>query len=154
MRKSLFTLILAMSFFSPACQRSTQAPAEEAASIEAPTDGVFIHISHGADDAHRVLMALSMANKMADEDRNVLVYFDITGVQTVLKDAPDLTMEPFGSSRALLGALREKGVTVMACPGCLEAAGKSEADLMEGVVLAEAEPFFSFTDGRILSLDY
>ncbi len=42
----------------------------------------------------------------------------------------------------------------MACPGCHEAAGKSEADLIDGVVLADAEPFFSFTDGRILLLDY
>lgn len=154
MRKALFILLVAAPLFVSACQQATQTPAEEAVQIQAPADGVFIHISHGAENAHRVLMALSMANRMADENHNVLVYFDISGVQAVLKDAPDLEMEPFGSSRALIGALREKGVTVMACPGCLKAAGKSEADLMEGVVLADPEPFFSFTGGRILSLDY
>jgi predicted peroxiredoxin len=125
------------------------APAQEAA----PRDGVFIHISHGAEDAHRVLMALSMASMMA-EDHDVLVYFDIKGVGVVLKDAEDLTFAHFASSKTSLRALREKGVVVMACPGCLKAAGKSADDLAEGVKVADKATFFSFTKGRILTLDY
>lgn len=45
-------------------------------------------------------------------------------------------------------------VTLMACPGCLKAAGKSVGDLAPGVKVAEKEAFFSFTRGRILTLDY
>jgi predicted peroxiredoxin len=118
-----------------------------------PRDGVFIHVTHGKDDPHRVLMALSMASIMA-EDRDVLVYFDIKGIDVVLKDADDLVYSHFPSSKTQLNALPKKGVILMACPGCLKAAGKSAAQLAPGVRLAEKDAFFSFTKGRILSLDY
>ena len=116
-------------------------------------DGVFIHVSSGPEDPHRVLMALSMADLMA-EDRDVLMYFDIKGIEVLLKDADDLAYSHFASSKAALAKLLEKGVTVFACPGCLKAAGKSAADLAPGVKIAEKEKFFNFTAGRILSLDY
>jgi hypothetical protein len=57
----------------PACV-STQTP--ETVS----RDGAFIHITAGVDNPHRVAMALQMASIMA-EDRDVLVYFDIKGIQ-------------------------------------------------------------------------
>ncbi len=118
-----------------------------------PRDGVFIHISHGGDDPHRVLMALSMASIMA-ADRDVLVYFDIKGVEVVLKGADDLTYSHFPSSKKQLSTLPKKGVILMACPGCLKAAGKTPADLAPGVQVADKDTFFSFTKGRILTLDY
>lgn len=118
-----------------------------------PRDGVFIHVTHGSDDPQRVLMALSMASLMA-EDRDVLVYFDIEGVQVVLKDAEELRYKHFSSSKEQLKSLPKKGVTLMACPGCLKAAGKTEKDLTHGVEIADKDRFFSFTKGRILTLDY
>ena len=124
-----------------------------AAAAAEPRDGVFIHISHGADDPHRVLMALNMASIMA-EDHDVLVYFDIKGIEAVLKDAPDLAYAHFPSSRQQLSALPGKGVVLMACPGCLKAAGKTAADLAPGIQIADKARFFSFTKGRILTLDY
>jgi len=63
-------------------------------------------------------------------------------------------MAPFGSSRTTIAALVEAGVPVYACPGCLEAAGRTADELMPGVRLAAKEAFFDFTDGRILTLDY
>ncbi len=118
-----------------------------------PRDGVFIHISEGADDPHEVLMALNMAALMA-EDKDVLVYFDIEGVGVVLKDSPDVAFSHFPSSKQQLSTLQEKGVTLMACPGCLKAAGKTAEDLAPGIQVADKEKFFSFTKGRILTLDY
>ncbi|WP_197907487.1 DsrE family protein [Mycolicibacterium alvei] len=119
----------------------------------AARDGVFIHISHGPEDPHRVLMALNMATMMS-EDRDVAVYFDINGVNVVLADAPDLTYAQFPSSKTQIATLLSKGVPLMACPGCLTAAGKSAADLAPGIQLADKQKFFSFTNGRILTLDY
>ena len=116
-------------------------------------DGVFVHISHGSDDLHRLLMGLQMAVKMS-EDKDVLVYFDITGIQAVLKDSPDYQYSHFPGSKTQINELLSKGVTLMACPGCLKAAGKTEDDLMEGIDLADKDKFFSFTNGRILTLDY
>jgi len=116
-------------------------------------DGVFIHISHGADDPHRLLMALNMAAMMAT-DHPVLVYIDIKGVNAVLKDAPDVRFAHFPSLKTQLDELIKKGVTIMACPGCLKAAGKSPADLAPGIQVADKAKFFSFTSGRIINLDY
>lgn len=121
---------------------------------EAPArDGVFIHISHGSDDPHRLLMALNMAKMMAD-DHDVLVYFDIKAIDAVLKDASDMTYSHFPSSLTQLMNLKGKGVLLMACSGCLKAAGKTEQDLADGIRLADKKKFFSFTKGRILTLDY
>jgi predicted peroxiredoxin len=120
---------------------------------EQPRDGVFIHVSHGGDDPHRVLMALSMAGIMS-EDRDVLMYFDIKGIDVVLKSSDDLSYSHFPSSKTQLAALPKKGVILMACPGCLKAAGKTADDLAPGVQIADKDRFFSFTKGRILTLDY
>ena len=118
-----------------------------------PRDGVFLHVSHGLDKPHRVLMALNMAEIMA-ESRDVLVYFDIKGIEVVLADAPNLTFSHFPASKSQLQKLIEMGIGVYACPGCLKAAGKTPADLMPGVKAADKDAFFSFTEGRILTLDY
>lgn len=124
--------------------------AEEQAAVR---DGVFIHVSSGTENPHRVLMALKMADIMSP-DRDVLVYFDIKGVEVVLSEADDLVYAQFASSRTALKTLLDKGVEIYACPGCLKAAGRTSADLMEGVRVADKDAFFGFTQGRILSLDY
>ena len=116
-------------------------------------NGVFIHVSHGVENPHRVLMALSMANIMS-EDHDVLVYFDIKGIEVVLKDAAELTYSHFDSSKAQLTALSQKGVILMACPGCLKAHDKTAEDLAAGVKVADKKVFFSFTKGKILTIDY
>ena len=118
-----------------------------------PRDGVFIHITHGKDDPHRVLMAMQMASIMS-QDRDVLVYFDIKGVEVVLKDAKDFTYAHFPSSKRQFSILPNKGVTLMVCPGCLKAAGKTPDDLAAGIEIADKNRFFSFTKGRILTIDY
>jgi len=158
--KQLFYLFLAVMFMA-SCTQSVDETEEAQTEPEEVTveetipvkDGVFIHISSGPEEAHRVLMALSMADKMSD-DKDVIVYFDINGVFVVLNDAPDITFKEFESSKTLLQKLIDKGVVVQACPGCLKAAEKTEADLMEGIVIAEKERFFNFTEGRILTMDY
>ena len=119
----------------------------------AARDGMFIHITAGVDNPHRVAMALQMATIMS-EDKDVILYFDIKGIEVVLKDSPDIAYAQFPGSREQLAALSGKGITIMACPGCLKAAGKTEADLAEGVTVAEKSSFFNFTNGRILTLDY
>ncbi len=131
------------------CSQKVEYKAQE----EPESDGVFVHITKGPDNPHEVLMALQMAVMMA-EDKDVLVYFDIDGVHNALNDSKDITFEHFPSSKTQITKLIEMKVPVMACPGCLKAAGKSAEDLMDGVMVAEKEKFFNFTDGRILTLDY
>ena len=130
-----------------------QSAMTETAVAPPPRDGVFIHISHGTDDPHRVLMALKMAELMA-ADRDVLVYFDIHGIDVVLADSPEIEFDHFPTSHTQLARLQELEVPVFACPGCLKAAGKSPEDLAFGIQVADKDAFFNFTEGRILTLDY
>lgn len=118
-----------------------------------PRDGIFIHVSHGTDEPHRVAMALRMAEIM-QEQRDVLMYFDIKGIDACLKDAPDIQLTRMPSSKAQMQKLLGMKVTIMACPACLQAAGKTPADLVEGVQIADKDKFYTFTQGRILTIDY
>jgi len=119
-----------------------------------PRDGAFIHLSAGPENPHRVLMALKMATVMAEGKKDVLVYCDIEAVKLLVKDAPVVKHAAFDSSAEMLAKLARMNVPVRACPSCLEAAGKSPEDLLPGIQTADREEFFSFTKGRILTLDY
>lgn len=149
LRPAILTVLL-LSIVLLGCSAATPPPA----AAESPVrDGALIHISSGSAAPHRALMGLSMAATMS-ESRDVLVYCDIQAIDLVLKDSQVVVMEPFRSSDEILAKLLEKGVTVMACPSCLAKAGKTEADLKPGIRLAEADAFFNFTKGRIVTLDY
>jgi predicted peroxiredoxin len=146
MRTITFALVvLAAGLFSCQPQDNTEK--------ECPPDGVFIHLSKGPEDAHNVLMAFKMAEVMST-DKDVAMYLDIEAVHLVVKGAPDVSKEGFPSSLEQIGKLTEAGVIIQACPACLKVAGYSEEDLMDGVILADKEKFFTFTRGRILSIDY
>jgi predicted peroxiredoxin len=131
---------------------ATETPAVSA-EVAPARDGVFLHISHGAEHPQRVLMGLRMANVMA-ADKDVLVYFDVKGVEVVLKESGGISLDSFDSAATQLQGLLEKGVNVHVCPSCLAAAGKSQDDVIQGVKIADKEAFFNFTEGRILTLDY
>lgn len=154
MKKTLFALLIA-AVIASSCVKQVEKETVIASDTTAiaPRDGVFYHISSGPEDPHKVVMALKQAVMMA-EDKDVLVYFDIKGIEVVLKDAQDVSYPTFPTSKESLKLLMDKGVTILACPACLKAAGKSETDLMPGVKIAEKEKFFNFTKGRILTIDY
>ncbi len=116
-------------------------------------DGVFIHITESYGDPHRLLMPLKMATIMAD-NKDVLVYMDVHAVSILVKGAEDISMEGFESATTYIKILLEKGVSIYACPTCLQVAGFKPDDLAEGIQLAQKEKFFDFTKGRILTLDY
>lgn len=116
-------------------------------------DGVLVHIASGPDSPHRALMGLKMADTMA-KTRDVLVYFDVDGIELVLEGGPDVSHDGFPNAHAQLEALRAAKVKLLACPTCLAAAQKTKDDLRPGVEVATPEPFFDFSKGRILTLDY
>lgn len=157
MKRTLLFALLTLFLFSCAPQEKKEShdmqENEPKAACCEVKDGLFMHISSGYDNPHKVLMALKMALMMS-MDKMVVVYIDIEGVKMVLKDSKDMTFADFPPLKELLNKLIEAKVPVMACPTCLKIAGKTEADLMPGVILADKEKFFNFTKGRIVTLDY
>jgi predicted peroxiredoxin len=126
---------------------------DSAMSCCATKDGIFLHISSGYDNPHKVLMALKMAAMMA-MDKDVLVYIDIKGVDMLVKSSQDMKFKDFPTLFELLDQLAAKKVTVMACPTCLKVAGYQPEDLRPGIIIAQKDKFFNFTKGRIITLDY
>ena len=152
MKKLILPLLIAMVTVS--CIRvNGPNPTPVHIPYDTDKDGLFIHVKKGQDQAHEILMALSMATKFA-KDHDVLMYFDIEGISMVTNDAQDLNMEPFGSSDELFKELVNNGVTIFACPGCMNVHGVEASDLRSGVTVADKDEFFDFTKGRILSIDY
>jgi predicted peroxiredoxin len=119
----------------------------------ATRDGIFLHISSGYDNPHKVLMALKMAVMMS-MDKDVVVYIDIKGVEMLVKKSKDMKFKDFPTLFDLLDQLAAKKVTVMACPTCLKIAGYQPEDLRQGIIIAQKDKFFNFTKGRIITLDY
>lgn len=148
--KNLILFLLAFALIA-GCNQTIENEEEVTTNLENVKDGMFIHVT--SNDAHRVLMAMNMAD-MVSEDHDVLMYFDIDGVKVLLKDAENLEYSHFPSSHSQIKKLTGKGLKIMACPGCLKAAGYTPDDLMEGIMVADKETFFNFTKGRILTLDY
>ena len=116
---------------------------------EPETDGVFIHISEGYNDAHKALMPLKMATIMAD-DKDVLIH----AVNLLVKESEDLTHNGFESAHTYFKQLLDMEVGIYACPTCLKVAGFEPSDLMDGIKTAEKDKFFNFTKGRIITIDY
>jgi predicted peroxiredoxin len=127
--------------------------ADSVKSCCATKDGLFLHISSGYDNPHKVLMALKMAVMMS-MDKDVIVYMDIKGVEMLVKTSKDMKFKDFPTLFELLDQLAAKKVTVMACPTCLKIAGFKPEDLRSGIIIAQKDKFFNFTKGRIVTLDY
>jgi len=123
------------------------------ANADSIRDGVFIHITESYNDPHRVLMPLKMATMMA-KDKDVVVYMDIHAVELLVKGAKDLKFDDFESFQTYIKQLVEQKIGIYACPTCLKIAGFKPEDLMDGVQVAQKDKFFSFTKGRIITLDY
>jgi predicted peroxiredoxin len=126
---------------------------DSAMSCCAAKDGLFLHISFGYDNPHKVLMALKMAVMMS-MDKDVIVYIDIKGVEMLVKTSKDMKFKDFPTLFELLDQLAAKKVKVMACPTCLKIAGFKPEDLRPGIIIAQKDKFFNFTKGRIVTLDY
>ena len=160
MKKLLFLFAMVVALIS--CKQAEDKNSDDemagmktdsVASCCSTKDGLFIHISSGYDNPHKVLMALKMA-AMVSMEEDVLVYIDIKGVDMVMKSSKDMKFKDFPTLYELLDQLAAKKVTVMACPTCLKVAGYNPEDLRPGIILAEKNKFFNFTKGKIVTLDY
>lgn len=144
----MFAVIALFVLLGPLTSTAQEAP-------PVSNDGLLLHVSHAADDPHRVLMPLSLAMKMSGA-MPVRLFFDIEGVKVLAKDGPNLTHEGFekGSKELIAELLKKPNVSIHICPMCMKAAGMTEADLLDGVVVANPKTFTGFTDGRIVTLDW
>ncbi len=117
----------------------------------AAKDGFIVHLS--SKDPHRVSMAFSFASKMA-VDSEVFVFVDIDGVYPMLKESENIEYKNFEAVRTMIDELLQKGVKIGVCSMCLEAAGYTQYNLIDGLKIAEKKDFTGLMSDRIITIDY
>lgn len=131
----------------------TEEAAEETEEEISTRDGVLVHLSEGPADKFRVCMALKIAEEQAAAN-DVMVYFDQRGTEIAFKETPDFEYNPFPAYKAQIAKLKSLGVKLKVCKPCIDAYFKKSADLMSEVEVAQPGDLTSFTQGRIITLDY
>jgi predicted peroxiredoxin len=125
-------------------------------SVEVVTDGrpgAIVRITHPSADAFTVCAALKTAEELSGKYA-VLVYFDLRGVETVLKDSPDFEFAPYPKAKGQIKKLKSMGVSLYASRTALAAFYKKPEDLMDGVKISDPAEVISFTDGKIVTLEF
>lgn len=107
-----------------------------------PDPVVVMNITSGIADPHPVTMALQLAGHALDDGREVVLFFNVKGVEIPTSSLPEDLAFGADPIRTLLGNLIERGVTAIACPHCLQAMGVNEEDLLPGVTVASRETLF------------
>lgn len=159
--KNNLVLIIVGIVLGVASTYGYQALQGEPTSIAADTDGLFINIHTGSGDNatnHRLVMALRTAAMAAESGRDVYVLFDTSGIDHVVQGAEDVTFTTedgtVRSVQTLIDEALAAGVTIAACPMCLNSKGYTPEDVKEGIIIHNIDKFFDFTDGRVVSLSY
>lgn len=116
-------------------------------------NGFLVHVSSG-DSQFKIIKALRFADNMNKKGNDILLYFDADATYLTLEETEDFVFNNH-SYKTLLRNLASSEVDVRVCKGNLKnGLKKSEKDLISGIEVGDPEMFFSFTDGKIVTLDY
>lgn len=115
--------------------------------------GAIVRITKNGMDPFTVCAGLKTAEELADKFA-VVVYFDLRGVEVPLKASPDFEFAPYPKAKAQLKKLREKGVTMVVSRTALAAAWKKAEDLEAGISVTDPGEVMSFTDKKIVTLEF
>lgn len=123
----------------------------------AESDGktpIFFSITSGPDDPHPVTMALQLAGHALDDQREVVLFFNVRGVNIPTVQLSDTLA--FGDSpiKEMLAGLIERGAEVHVCPHCMSALGVEATDLVEGARVTTRESLFAHLQGNTAVFTY
>ena len=106
---------------------------------------VFFSVTHdGADDPQRLDMAMKLAGFSLDEDRRVVMFFNVRGVRVPTQAFSDtLSFKDDKTIKAQLASLIDRGAEVHVCPICMKALDVQEGDLVEGAQVTTRPKLFS-----------
>ncbi len=93
--------------------------------------GLFVNLTSA--DAWRAGMALAFARNVQGRGHPVTVFLNVDGVRIASTEIPSPTNAATGETlRALLEQIIDDGGTVIVCPMCMDLAGVTEAELIDG----------------------
>lgn len=103
----------------------------------------FSLISDVFTDPHPMTMALQLANHSLDDQREVILFFNVKSVVIPTKDFISDVAFHDKPVKSLLADLIEKGVQIHVCPHCMKALDVKPEDLIDQAVMTDREKLFS-----------
>ena len=145
MRRLLFAVV-ALALLVPA-----GAPAPAAAQEEPP--GLFVNLTSA--DAWRAGMALAFARNVQGQGHAVTVFLNIDGVRIASTEIASPANAATGETlQDMLAQIIDNGGAVIVCPMCMDLAGITEAELIDGAQVGGAGvtfPALFGDDVRVIS---
>ena len=115
---------------------------------------VFFNITSGPDDPHPVTMALQLAGHALDDNRSVVLFFNVRGVQIPTNGLSDTLAFGDRPIKEMLASLIERGADVQVCPHCMAALGVDTTDLIAGAQVTNREMLFSHLNANTTVFSY
>jgi predicted peroxiredoxin len=143
MKNVLLIVILVAMVAGGGCTNSNQDQPGSAAGTSSQPPVMFLNItSSAADDPHAVTMALQLAGHALDDGRDVVLFFNVRGVDVPTIDLPEDIAFGDRPIRELLIELLDRGAEVQVCPHCMKAMDIEETDLIPGAVVTDRARLF------------
>ena len=134
--------LLAMTFLN-GCQE----PSSGSMASNNPTGPTTVFLSVVSDvtqDPQAIDMAMKFAGFALEEQRNVVLFFNVKGVEIPVKSlAADLAFAEGDPIKQQLEGLIKQGVEVHVCPICMKALGVEAGDLIDGAEVTTRAGLFS-----------
>ena len=155
MNKLLTILAAAVLATGLGCTTIEQSQPNVVAEASSGPPVMFLNITSGAeDDPHSVTMALQLAGYALDDGRDVVLFFNVRGVDVPTIDLPgDVAFED-RPIRELLIELLDRGAEAHVCPHCMEAMDIEVDDLIPGAFVADREKLFGKPGSNIVVFSY
>jgi predicted peroxiredoxin len=115
---------------------------------------IFFNITSGPDDPHPVTMALQLAGHALDDQRDVVLFFNVRGVDIPTVHLADTLSFGDRPIKEMLAGLIERGAEVHVCPHCMAALGVEAADLIDGARVTTRDLLFAHLQGNTAVFTY
>ena len=105
---------------------------------------LFSVTSDANENPQSIDMAMKLAGFSLDEDRHVVMFFNVKGVTIPSQAFPaDFAYKDNSPIKEQLADLIERGVDVHVCPICMKAHGVEASDLLEGAKVTTRPDLFA-----------
>ena len=116
---------------------------------------LFSVIHDTKDDLQSVSMALTLAGFSLDEGRDVVLFFNVRGVNVPTKSlAADLSFKGAKPVKTQLEELIKRGAKVHVCPVCMKQLDVKAEDLVEGAVVTDKPKLFANIGADTVTFTY
>lgn len=119
---------------------NVEQPTQNQPTTELSTDNPSLFVNLTSNDPWRAGMAINFAQNSLNKGHEVVIYLNIQGVNLAsTKIAQPINSHNGQNLQQMLKDFISQGGRVIICPSCMEQAGVSQEDLIEGVEMSSPD---------------